>query len=110
MQGQKDKKIWGARLKEAFRARGIKAVDVAQKLGVQPNTISQWFMGRREPRLDILYDLLVQFGINPVYVLTGEGSPLLDWPSSPLPLDMRKKKHLRRRGNFVNRILNFACC
>jgi len=108
-QAQNERKVLGQRLKAALRETGLKGVDVARDLGVAENTVSQWFQGKREPKLEILKIFLQKYGVNPIFILTGEGPPLLDRPSS-LPLDMRKKKHLRRRGSFVNRISNFACC
>ena len=74
---QNDRKFFGQRLKSALKVLGLKGVNVAKDLGVAENTVSQWFQGKREPKFEVLKFLYQKYGINPLYVITGEGPPVL---------------------------------
>ena len=97
-QGQNDRKILGQRLKSALKGLGLKGVDVAKDLGVAENTVSQWFQGKREPKLEVLKFLYQKYGINPLYVITGEGSPVLPRDESAwlAALHSQKKTSLKK--------------
>ena len=68
----------GRRFKEAVKAARITARDIADFLGLSnERSVSQWYRGEREIRPSFLALLSEKFKLNPVYILTGRGSPLL---------------------------------
>ena len=104
-QGQSEKnfkKIFGQRLKAALLQAGCRGVDVAKEIGVAENTVSQWFQGKREPKQEIIRFLTERYGVNPIYLLTGEGPPLLQVDDkirdkSIIDSYIRKKKLLKMK-------------
>ncbi len=89
---------FGRNLKEALKAAGVKAKDVAQDLGVSPVTVSRWLSDVREPSLAVLYVLKEKYGINPFFVITGEGPPVLKASQKTviLPREKEQEELLRR--------------
>jgi len=72
-----EKSPLGQRLKLALKAAGIRTKDAAAKLGVPEQTFYKWTMGLTEPKISVLERIVRNFNINPYYILTGEGPPLL---------------------------------
>lgn len=114
-QGQNEKnfkKIFGQRLKTALTQAGRRGADVAREIGVAENTVSQWFQGKREPKHEIIKILTERYGVNPIYLLTGEGPPLLQVDnrikdkSAIKFLHIRKKK-LRKTKNYCASAIAF---
>lgn len=70
-------KNFGDRLREAIRLAGVRAADVARDLGVTQTAVSGWTRSTREPKFEVLDFLYKKYGINPLYVITGEGPPVL---------------------------------
>ena len=72
------RKKFGERLKAALRAANVKAVDIARDLGVTQRAVSGWTGGTREPKFEVLLFLYRRYGINPLYIITGQGPPVIE--------------------------------
>ena len=57
------------KLQEIRKAKGIKAVDVADALGVSAQTVYFWESGRRTPKMANIIKLAELCGVSPVLVL-----------------------------------------
>jgi len=64
----------GKRLKTAREAIGLDQAGFAIKLGVTRNTVSRWELGHAFPQVDVLRVIHDQFGIDPTWIVTGNGS------------------------------------
>jgi len=67
-------------------------VQIASKLGIQPQSLSQIMKGKRGPTVENISKLFTEFAINPIWILTGKGHMIenkyqLDYLNEP------KKKH-----------------
>jgi len=71
-------KNFGARFREALNAANVRATDVAKDLGVTPAAVSGWLKGSREPKYEVLAFLYQKYGINPLYIITGQGPPVIE--------------------------------
>lgn len=102
-----EKKVpaFGKNLKEALKAAGVKAKDVAQDLGVSPVTVSRWLSDVREPSLAVLYVLKERYGINPFFVITGEGPPVLKASQKTVILPWEKEQEELLRREFEALVL-----
>ncbi|MGE0434734.1 MAG: helix-turn-helix transcriptional regulator, partial [Planctomycetota bacterium] len=50
--------------------------ELARLLGVAENTLHNWYNGTNTPKGEILNQLVVRFGVDPRFLLTGEGEPV----------------------------------
>lgn len=57
------------RINEAFEETGIKAVDVADWIGVTEATMSQYRSGRATPRYDKLIGIANSLNVSPVWLM-----------------------------------------
>ena len=71
------KKELGERLRSALKAKNIKFMDVARDLGVSPQAVTFWLKGQKDPAFSNIALIAQKYGLNPVYLLLGEGPPLL---------------------------------
>jgi len=72
-----DRQKIAERLKTALEEAKIKGVDVARLTGTTPTAVSRWLSGKRDIRPELLQKLYETYSINPFYIITGEGPPVL---------------------------------
>ncbi|MDD3606048.1 MAG: XRE family transcriptional regulator [Candidatus Cloacimonas acidaminovorans] len=63
----------GERLKQIRQVLGIKQVDLAKVLKINPSAISQMESGRTNPSLETLSELVVNYNVNLHWLITGIG-------------------------------------
>ena len=63
------------RIKEIRIKLGITQQEMADKLGLKRNTIATYEMGKANPSERTISDVCREFGINEVWLRTGEGGP-----------------------------------
>jgi len=63
----------GERLKQIRQVLGIKQVDLAKVLKINPSAISQMESGRTNPSLETLMELVVNYNVNLHWLITGVG-------------------------------------
>ncbi len=103
---ERNVKNFGTRFREALNAANIRATDVAKDLGVTPAAVSGWLKGSREPKYEVLAFLYQKYGINPIYLLTGQGPPVIeraegaDLAQLAAQVPSQGKKKLRTKKNF----------
>lgn len=68
---------FGDRLKEAIQKLEITQAALATEIGVSKAVVSQWITGRQYPSSKSLMAMYEHFGINPGYLLTGQGPVFL---------------------------------
>lgn len=61
--------------KKLMERRGVTPYKVAQETGVAQSTLSQWKVGRSEPKQATLQKLADYFGVSVKYLMTGEDEP-----------------------------------
>lgn len=66
---------FGQKLGEALRRKGLTQLDFAEKVGVEPATISRWVNGRDFPHEDRVPDICNILGIGTEYFLPTDKSP-----------------------------------
>lgn len=79
-------------LKEARVNRGLKQLDVAQVLGIKPNTISNWEKGRTEPDIDTFVKLCSIYGIDCASLL----STVYTHKTIPADISVAEYEHLKK--------------
>ena len=62
-------KIFADTLRDILRIKGISQVQLASKLGVKQNTMSQWVNGKREPNYENLLKICYYLDITPDEIL-----------------------------------------
>ena len=62
-------------IKEIRIKLGITQQEMADKLGLKRNTIATYEMGKANPSERTISDICREFGINEVWLRTGEGGP-----------------------------------
>jgi len=67
----------GRRLKTLRELLGLSQSQLAKKLGVAQNTLSQWERGERDIPTSVLLKLHSIAGVNLHWLLTGEGEPFV---------------------------------
>ena len=67
----------GARIKQIRIYYGLKQEDFCQEIGVTQGHYSKLEAGRNEPTHTFLLAMKARFGVNPDWILTGEGEMLL---------------------------------
>lgn len=73
---------FGARLKEARKARGLTSTDLGARAGMDNSAISRWENGQRAPRGVFVSRLARELGVTERWLLTGEG------PREPGPVQL----------------------
>ena len=63
------------RIKEIRIKLGITQQEMADKLGLKRNTIATYEMGKANPSERTISDICREFGINEVWLRTGDGGP-----------------------------------
>ncbi|HNW24994.1 MAG TPA: XRE family transcriptional regulator [Candidatus Cloacimonas sp.] len=63
----------GERLKQIRQALGLKQIDLAKVLKLNPSAISQMESGRTNPSLETLEELSVNYNVNLHWLITGAG-------------------------------------
>ncbi len=69
---------FGARLRDARERCGLTQAEVAERLDVSWQTVSNWETGQRTPGADYLLDLAALYGESLVYLLRGVRPRKLD--------------------------------
>lgn len=64
-----DQEFIGKRIAEVRRRRGMKQVDLGTAIGVTDQTISNWEVGLRTPRSDLLAKLCLELQCSADYIL-----------------------------------------
>ena len=67
-----------SRIKELRKALGLTQNDFGVKLGLAPNTITNYETGRREPSNQIIIAMCREFNVNEEWLRTGEGEMFQD--------------------------------
>jgi len=90
----------GERIKKVRKELGLTQEDMAKKLGMSRNSIIRYENGEAVPSRKFLKLLEYEFGINPRWILKGEGEMFL-------PSDYEKKKQeLTKKGKIILRSEN----
>lgn len=71
------------RIRELRQLRGISQVDLAKKLGVTKQSVSNWENDNILPSIDMLVKLSDYFGVSTDYLLGVEKSEILDVTGLP---------------------------
>ena len=74
----------GARIKELRKAFGLSQVDLASRLEVTKQTISNWENENIQPSIDMLVDLANVFNVTTDYLLGLDDVPRLSIEGLPL--------------------------
>ncbi len=64
-----DMKILGAKIKELRTERGLSQKQLAEKIGVAANTVSQYESGQSKTSIDILANLAVELDTTTDFIL-----------------------------------------
>ena len=103
------KKEIGKRLKAALKSRRVTVTDVANELNVSSRAVSSWFSGEKDPGFSKIALLAEKYGVNPLYLITGEGPPLLpkeDKDKLSVRIeDIRKKKRRKKTKPYKGSII-----
>lgn len=99
------------RLKIAMDVRGIKAVDIAKRLGVKEGTISHYRSGYSKPKKDRLIDLANILSVDPAWLMGIDVSMLphemmsdnMSRDARRLSLDLQSATMLIGKLNEANR-------
>ena len=109
-QGQKVK--LGERLRKAFTLAGVKAAEVAKETGVSQAAVSTWLHSTREPKIKVLDVLYKKYRINPLYIISGEGPPLIpkvEGGKGEVGLLLAQgKKKLQRKRPYIKRQIGIS--
>lgn len=62
-----------SRIKELRKKLGLTQEEFAKKIGLARNSIANYEIGRREPTNAIITSICREFGVNEVWLRTGEG-------------------------------------
>lgn len=61
------------RIKQVRKAVGLKQAEFAEKIGIKPNTVTSYETGIRVPSDAIILSICREFGVNEIWLRTGEG-------------------------------------
>ena len=64
---------FGNRLRNIIQELDISFTQFGKQIGVPHQSVSQWVAGQRRPRFANLAAMYEHFGINPGYLITGQG-------------------------------------
>ena len=62
-------KIFGQRVKQELKVQNKKQVDLANHLGVQKSTLSEWLNGNNEPPMKTIVDIALYLNVSTDYLL-----------------------------------------
>lgn len=79
---EEDKKIIAGRIQQILDTKSMKPADLAKVLGMPYQTVLNYSKGDREPKWDFIRQLYL-YGVNPRWLLTGEGSMFQDGKNLP---------------------------
>jgi transcriptional regulator with XRE-family HTH domain len=79
MSGCNEKKI-AEILRELIHALRVKDTEFAQVCGIKKATLSSYTNGKSAPGWQTLRTIVLAYGVNPVWLLTGEGEMFSDLP------------------------------
>lgn len=82
------------RLALARKQRGMTQAEVAEKLGVSFQAVSQWERGETTPEIDKLADIASLFGVTTDHLLRGSGEQALPEDFSPLTDRLFNEDHM----------------
>jgi transcriptional regulator with XRE-family HTH domain len=71
---QPDDVSFGERLREARKARGLTALDLQERTGIDNSSISRWETGKRAPRGAYVTKLARELEVTERWLMTGEGT------------------------------------
>ena len=63
------------RIKKVRKANGLTQAEFGEKIGVKGNTVTGYETGIRSPSDAIIVSICREFGVNEVWLRTGEGEP-----------------------------------
>ncbi|WP_410218570.1 helix-turn-helix domain-containing protein [Paracoccus sp. (in: a-proteobacteria)] len=85
----------GDRLTAAREGAGLAIADLADTLGLRPETVEGWEVDQAEPTATILGRIAASTGVSLVWLLTGEGSgPKDDSEWNALRAELAELRHL----------------
>jgi len=99
------KNVYQERIRQALKETGLSFKAAALSAGIPEHTLRKWVQGIATPKLD-QFALLLRVGINPLYILTGEGPPVIekakgvDVTTLAAQALSQSKKKLQMRKNF----------
>jgi len=68
------RKIFVKNLDRLMRIRHVTQADIARNLELTASTVSDWYLGKKYPRVDRMQQLADYLGV-PMYYLTAESNP-----------------------------------
>jgi len=71
------------RIKMLREKWGLSQAELAERLGVGQSAVAQMEQGRHKPGFDVLEAFVSRLGAHPLFLLTGQGPPLLAPPPHP---------------------------
>ncbi len=83
---------FSVRLKRIIDESGLSMDAFANKCGVSKSSLQRYLQGRNEPKISFLTKLVITFGINPVWLLTGSGDLYRDYNVSVIPVEPESLK------------------
>ena len=75
------------RLRQAIKGSGLTQAKVADRLGIKPQSVNQWLMGKSFPKRDILPKLSHLLGTSVTWLLEGKGEFPSYYENSLTPVD-----------------------
>lgn len=81
----------GEKLRQYFENQGIKQVDIASAIGVNPSYITKIYKGEREIGKEQVDKWVTHYGLSKVWLLTGEGEMLQSGADSTETTDVANK-------------------
>jgi len=72
------KNPYSQRLRQVCEEIGLNAHELAKILGVPKPTVERWIYGTTKPKIEALSLLASKLGANPIYLLTGQGPPVIE--------------------------------
>ena len=81
----------GEKLRQYFENQGIKQVDIASAIGVNPSYITKIYKGEREIGKEQVDKWVTHYGLSKIWLLTGEGEMLQSGTDSTETTDVANK-------------------
>jgi len=78
------------RLREAIKTCHLSFKEAAEKARLPEGTLRIWVQAQAVPRLDQFAALVRSLNVNPLYIITGQGSPILIKKKLPFLPKMKK--------------------
>lgn len=91
LNGRTDEDTLGGRLWRARDAINLSARDLAQRLGVRPETVASWERDRAEPRTSRLFMLAGVLGVTPAWLIAGIGPAPTNDPAEDPNAQLREQ-------------------